>query len=201
MDVFPLPAPKPSAQAPIPRALLQHAGGDASMRLGDVSARLSDALDAAGYEHSLRPTQGGFAMLTRIERINSDGSPVAQGRFSVTMTTADQRPFTLGGYLRALFTANPGYYRVIAIVVSNHLVTSGNATPVASTLNGWVRSGAQRLPGSIAALPYGADYTTTAFIYEFSVSGADSTVKQLDPSPLLGREHLEKAGVWPALKR
>jgi hypothetical protein len=58
MDVFPLPAPKPSAQAPIPRALLQHAGGDAPMRLGDVSARLSDALDAAGYRALAAPDSG-----------------------------------------------------------------------------------------------------------------------------------------------
>lgn len=201
LDVFPIPAPKASAQAAIPNNLLVRTGR-ATPRLGDVAAKLSKALDAAGYyERSYRPAPGGFALLTRVERMNEDGTSVERDRFKVSMTSNDLRPFTLTGYLRALLTANPGYYRIIAFVVTDNLARQGSGTASAELLKGWVARGVYRLPAPVAAIPYDARYSCVAFIYQFKVTNAARSVTLLDPSPQLGRAHLEKAGVWAALSR
>lgn len=76
MPEFEWPPPRPSAQAVIPDSVLGMAGTDAS-RLGQVDANISETLDASGYyDRSNYAVPGGYAIATRMERINRDGTPI-----------------------------------------------------------------------------------------------------------------------------
>jgi hypothetical protein len=72
---FPWPPPRASASAVIPAAFLRPSGVE-SPTLGDIADEISKALDTGGYfERSFFGAPGGFAMVTRLERINRDGTP------------------------------------------------------------------------------------------------------------------------------
>lgn len=115
---FPWPPPAASADEVIPRATLEQ--GAIPKSLGDVEARLASALRANGYvERSYYAVPDGFALVTRLEQIGSDGtSKPPPGRWSLSSRSASD--FTLSDYVRALFTADPGYYRVIVFRFHRH---------------------------------------------------------------------------------
>jgi hypothetical protein len=55
-----------------------------------------------------------------------------------------------------------------------------------------------KLPPQLAGKRFGKDSTCTALIYEFASDG--SSVKRVTSS-LTGKQHLQKAGLLPALER
>ena len=74
---FPWPPPPPSATAEIRCEQLRLKTRLTSF--GDVDRRLSEALDANGYcERRYYAVPDGFALVTRIEQINDDGTPQRQ---------------------------------------------------------------------------------------------------------------------------
>lgn len=194
---FPWPPPQYSAFATIPRQLVAPA---AQPTLQSVAARLEQALDAAGYaERSFYWIPGGFALVSRMEQIRADATPMgAAQRWTVTMQKP--RVASLDEYVKALFNAPPGHYRVIVFVVTNREFTATGRQPSPREAGDWLAAGLLRLPAQIGREKYNAEYYTSALIYEF-VRDRDSqqaTVKT--PSDFLGRDHLEKAGVWRALQ-
>ncbi len=113
---------------------------------------------------------------------------------------AKPRVASLDEYVKALFNAPPGHYRVIVFVVTKLEFTATAQEPSAREAGDWLAAGLLRLPAQIGREQYTAEYYTSALIYEF-VRERDSqqaTVKT--PSDFLGRTHLEKAGVWRALE-
>ena len=63
----------------------------------------------------------------------------------------------------------------------------------------WLNSGALSLPRSLAERAYSSEYYTTALIYEFERGAQDQSVALKIPSDLLGKTHLERAGIWSKL--
>lgn len=196
---FPWPPPHASASAIIPSDLVEDHESDAT-NLGHVDQTLAHALDAAGYaEVSYFSVPNGFALVTRLERIECDGTPKEPGRWSPEIEHLGFSNFSLRDYLINLFTADPGLYRVIVFIVSPHPFSQSDIIVDRIDATDWLREGLNRLPTSISTLAYTEDFTTTALIYEFEQPESQEPLLKL-PSHLSGRTHLDKSGLMGILE-
>jgi hypothetical protein len=197
LPAFPWPPPRYSAFATIAR---EWVATGAEPTLGSAAARLERAFDAAGYgERSYYWVPGGFALVSRIEQIRDDATPLA-----VPARWAIDTPMVRAGFIdhiRALFNAPPGFYRVIVFAVTDQDFAAGERPPTSSEARTWVSSGSLRLPASVGARPYSAQHFTTALIYEFERRADRSDAAIRAPSNSPGQVHLEKTGLWQALAR
>ena len=113
---FPWPPPAASASYVLPDRLL-----DGYRTLGDVTEAILAALEQNGYvERSFFRTEpGGVALVTRLERINDDGSPSAE--YERWPAGAQRQDSTRGllDFLQGLFFVDPGHYRVIVFVLQD----------------------------------------------------------------------------------
>jgi len=198
---FPWPPPKPSAIAELTLGSLEKLAG-AGLDFGNVDARITIALFAGGYDDkSYFGVPNGFAIATRLERINSDGYPDNANRWLSELKPINITEFSLGKYFEALFSARKGHYRVFIFFVTSDLVVQ-SGTPVSqSEAKTWVVEGANKLPSAMKSIPYTKDYTCTVYIYEFIQSGIGEKANQNIPSEITGKEHLERAGLWDALEK
>jgi hypothetical protein len=194
LPAFEWPPPRYSAFVEIPRAWL--APGDAT--LGSVADRLERAFDAAGYaERSYFWIPGGFALASRIETIRDDAAP-AEGaeRWAVEM---DRPAQGFVDYIRALFDARPGLYRVIVFAATDRATSAGERAPSSSEARSWMYRGLMHLPASVGRLPYESEHHTMALIYEFEQPPDRSGARVRQPSSSPGRVHLQKSGLLQAL--
>ena len=179
----------------IPRAWV--APGDAT--LGSVANLLEQAFDSAGYaERSYFWIPGGFALASRIETIRADAAP-AEGaeRWAVEM---DRPAQGFVDFIRALFDARPGLYRVIVFAATDAPASAGERAPTSTEARSWMYRGLMQLPADIGRLPYGADHHTMALVYEFEQPPDRSGARVRQPSGSPGRVHLEKSGLLSALR-
>jgi hypothetical protein len=192
---FPWPPPQASASYVLPNRLL------ASFHtVGEVTAAIIGALEHSGYvERSFFQTKaGGVALVTRLERINDDGTSSAEperwpsgGQYSASREGLLQ-------FLQGLFYVDPGHCRVIVFVVQDMPFSQSSTNVTAEEARAWLTSGANVLPPDIAARPFGGANGghCTALIYEFA---SDGTKVRVVESHLTGKEHLEKAGLLATL--
>jgi len=195
VPAFPWPPPRASASAVIPAAFIP-SSGIADPTLGDVAEQIRAALDTGGYvERSYFAAPGGFAMVTRLERIDADGTPKHDERWSVEAQPLQS--FSLGAYLRALFTAPAGYYRIIVFVVSSQPFAQSAERVSRSDALAWLHEGLNQLPDSVGGAAYSERHAVTALIYQFEQPGRQEALLVLQGSPS-AREHLERAKLWDA---
>jgi hypothetical protein len=195
LPAFPWPPPRFSAQSAIANDWVAR-GPNAT--LSSVARRLELAFDAAGYaERSYYRIPGGFALVSRIEQIRPDATPVqSPARWAVGTRTPGAGFLD---YIRTLFNAPPGYYRVIAFIVTDQEFAASRQPATPDEARQWATGGYLRLPEPLGVRPYGEGHYTTALIYEFE-RRADAPEAQLRiPSDAPGRVHLEKSGLWSAL--
>lgn len=193
---FPWPPPRPSEQLRLPRGrVLAAIGGNPS--LYDVGQHLTAALDRTGYsEHSFYRAPKGFALISRLERIENDGRP-APGTFRYM--PPGQEPFSLTNYLSGLFVAPVGYYRLIVFVATDAPIVATGDRIDQREANDLLREGADRLPPDFRRMPFGPDHEITALIYEFQKTGQASRLQLLDQGRLGARVHLDQSGLYRAL--
>jgi hypothetical protein len=163
--------------------LLKHA--DYTLRAG---------LIAAGYDElSYYSVPDGFALISRLEKIETDGSPKPEpGRWS----QADKKSgFSLGEYLSILFTAPAGRYRIIVFIVTPKPFAATGAKVSKAVAEEWVRSGSNQLPASLGGLPYLDQYVCTALIYEFEKNDSKDSATALVPGNLTAAMHLKNTGL------
>lgn len=197
---FPWPPPQASATDTVPRTLLLAPGAQTAL-LGDVNHRLVAALESSGYVgKSYYAVPDGFALVTQLEQINADGTsrPVPD-RWAANVGTL--RSFSLSEYLKALFTANVGHYRIIVFVLTPHPFSQSDAKVTREQALSWIPKGANQLPSSIAEQAFTPDFACTALIYEFEELHAGAAATLVAPSNLSGRDHLSKSNVLSALGR
>ena len=189
---FPWPPPRESAFAVVPTTLLERAG--AVSTYGDAAQRLTSALDRAGYaESTYYAVPSGFVLATRMEQINDDASSKQPpDRWSLNIEPPQN--FSLSWYLRALFQAQKGRFRIIVFVVTDVSLTTTGERISRAEAEGWPRGGAKSLPPHLADVDYSPNHRTTALIYEFQQTSSTEPVIA-DPSGHQGRHHLTMAGI------
>lgn len=197
---FPWPPPAASAEDTIPRSFLLKTSGK-NVVLRDVDQRLVAALDACGYvDKSYYAVPDGFALVTQLEQINRDGTPKGPPeRWSAKVDPLST--FSLSDYIDALFTANPGRYRVIVFVITSRPFSQADAKVSKEETLSWLSKGLNQLPASIGNLPFIESYAATALVYEFDEPRAGEKAVLITPSNLTGRDHLTKAKIWPTLEK
>jgi len=195
---FPWPPPRASAGVVLPAGFLRRPV-DTVLRWGDVDHTLISALDSCGYfDRSYYAVPDGFAIVTRLEQMEADGtSKTPPDRWAL-----EYRPlatFSLSSYLRALFTANPGFYRIIVFVVTSQSFSESPTGVSREEAMEWLQSGLDRLPAELAGREFTDQYACTALIYQFEQPGSGEGARLDVPSDLPGRIHLERAKLWEAL--
>jgi hypothetical protein len=191
LPAFPWPPPKYSAFVEIPREWIAPRGSET---LAAVARRLESAFDEAGYgERSYFWIPGGFALASRIEEIREDASPLPPPRrWSVEMSRPPQGFFD---FVRALFDARPGLYRVIVFTATDESYTAAERSATPGEASAWMYKGLMQLPDSVGTRAYGNGHHTMALIYEFERRPDDPEARVKQPSNSPGRVHLEKAGL------
>ena len=196
---FPWPPPHPSAYSRIPSPLLPNPNNKNYLK--NVAQKLEAAFDQAGYSQKrYYQIPDGFALVSQLEQFNSDGtSKTPPDRWAT-----DFRPpeiFSLASYLKALFTANPGRYRIIAFIVTSQPFEESKETVTREEAMAWLDHGMIVLPKSISEQPYTDQHYCTAYIYEFEQPGREKEPLFKPLSNLTGKDHLEKSKLWAALKK
>ncbi|MGH6802751.1 MAG: hypothetical protein ACREC3_05205 [Methyloceanibacter sp.] len=191
---FPWPPPEASASYVLPDRLFE-----SYRTLGDVTGAILGALEQNGYvERSFfRTPPGGVALVTRLERINDDGSPSAENERWAAAAQPLESTRSLLDLLHGLFFVDPGHYRVIVFVLQDLPFSQSAETITAQQAHTWLASGANILAPEIAALPFTGGHVTV-LIYEFA---SDGTKVQVITSQLTGKQHLERAGLLAILDK
>ncbi|WP_454278923.1 hypothetical protein [Sphingomonas sp. Marseille-Q8236] len=189
MPNFPWPPPAPSARATISAARFGRV-----QTLGEAADRLSSALERSGYtEIGYYAAPGGFALVTRIERMRDDGRPWSQvGRFDIESQASLPDPFTLSDYLTALLRAPPGRYRLIAFIVSDHITPSNGPSIGFNDVDRILENGSDRLDNQTKSQAFTPNHKVIALIYEF-VRRRGEAATQAKPSRLEASQHLRGA--------
>lgn len=167
--------------------------------MGDVADRLDRAFQQAGYgEKTWYAVPGGFALASRLEQFNPDGTSKNEpDRWSAKIKAP--KIFDLRDVMRALFTAQEGRYRIIVFIVTTQPFSAADKTISAEEAGEWVRKGAFNLPEAIREVNYTPKHFCEALIYEFDQPSRDNPAVFKAPSELQGETHLRKAKIWSAL--
>src|SRR5262249_35357437 len=162
------------------------------------------SLEAAGYvERSFFGAEnGGIVLVTRLERINEDGTSTKGSR---RWPSEQIHPrMTAGGvteFLSGLFYAEPGYYRGIVFVIGGTPFTqSQRRVPEVEALE-WLSTGANRLPPELASIIYNPEEGCTALVYEFRSADISMLANTIIPGRFTGDQHLDKAGLVALVRR
>lgn len=192
---FPWPPPRPTSKTRIDRQWLVEPGGT----LGEAADRLDRALAEARYETpAYYAIPGGFAMATRMEQIEPDGTPVDEAlRWSTEVPP--RRIESLGDYLRALLSAPEGHYRVIVFTFTDRPVATSSAEVSEADAQAWGSDGADRLPESIARQDFSRQHRCLVLVYEFQKRADSEPTPHPDGSPPAS-VHLQRSGITAALQ-
>ena len=200
MNDFSWPPPEPSTKVTIPRALFLAGVDTEDQTIGAVGARLEAALVEAGYvEFGYQAIDcSGFAMVTRLERIDENGRPLEGAeRFAPPEARSS---WSLGSYLQRLFYAPPGYYRQIVFAATDQPYERDNLAPAPTReeLDEMMADAdTEQLPDAMVERPFSSAHRLHALIYEFEKGQADEDVRQI--TRLGGAAHMQAAGIYDGL--
>lgn len=164
-----------------------------------MADNIERALLGGGLEFSVYAIgDDGFAYVTPVERIRSDGSPLPPPRRFPPDVVADNGRDGLLDFIASRFRMRPGYYRIMAVVVTNRPLEVAGDFPIFSSSLALVRGGMVTLPNilrdkSVRGLQF------AVLVYEYSRLGTQSGIVTRRTAPLVSaRTHLVRAGVWSA---
>ncbi len=195
---FPWPPPRATVTLRLPDSLVAIPGQDS---LGTVFDRLRMALKRVdvGWWSVYAIGPNGFAVVTRMEAIDADGRPKpGAARWSGLSAQETPRFSGIGDYLKALFSARPGFYRVIVFAVTDR--------PSGQTADGHglrpreaeilVAGGSDQLPAAMRAIPLETDGRCIALIYEFERPSESDSARFVPRAEIGALQHLMLAGLW-----
>lgn len=201
IPAFLWPPPEASASMKIPSQFLIDSNAPATT-LAQVAQRLESAFAQTGYvERSYYSVPGGFALVSRLEQFNPDGSSkTPPERWAAEITPP--KVFSLSSYMKALFLPQEGHFRIIIFLVTSapfaqqpeNVVTQEEAQE-------WLSGGTQMLPPSLGNSTYSDRHYCVALVYEFEQSSRNHTPEFRRLSRLPGFEHLKKSRLWETLEK
>jgi hypothetical protein len=169
--------------------------------LGEVDKLIRNALDSTGYPapHYFG-VPNGFALITQLEQIDDNAVPLDGVARRWSTNISEMKAFTLTEYLKALITAQPGYYRVIAFIVSSQPFSTTDDRAKFSTIQNWVNKGISSLPKKIKSQKYSDEHQTTVLVYEFLKRKTTDEPSTSIPCRHIAKVHLEKTKILSYLK-
>jgi hypothetical protein len=191
-------APRSSADHVITAEVIKACNRE-NIQLKHIDSVLVQAMGKCGYsERSYYCVPGGFALATRMERIDENAYPVSEmQRFNI-----ENRPmidFSFEGLIKALFTANPGYFRTIVFIVTDSVYLEKDTTVTKQEVLAWVKDGGKTLPTQIGQLSFTNSTYVVALVYEFIKNRSNDTAVLTMPSKHQGLIHLKNAGLLAQL--
>lgn len=191
---LPWPPPQASARVRLP-PIIDSPGG----RLSEIAAALESAFYSAGYgDFSYLAVPSGFAMVSQLEQIHPDGTPLPlPDRWSARVRPF--RQFSLENYLRALFRATPGHFRILVFIVTPVPFSQSDQAVDAREAEAWLAIGLDALPSEIGNLPITDETKTSVLVYEFVKPTRDDDPKFQSPGLLPAVDHLRRARLWESL--
>lgn len=198
--IFPWAAVPHSARHEFPAWLLRPSRFHPA-DLAEVDAGLSRALLEAGYlDKTYLAVAGGFALVTRLEHTRDDGTPLpGPQRWA---GGAEPVPgFDPGRYSRALDDADPGRYRVLALVVARRTAANPWAWMTDTELTPWRQDPGNRLPAALARSRVTGDHRVWVLVFEFEKATPHEPARLRVPGRLTALEHLEAASLLGYLTR
>ncbi len=196
MPYFPWPPPSCNAKFELPETSL--AG---QKTLGDVERKIRMALDAKGYaQRSYFSVPNGFALVTQLEQYNGEDGSVRNDRTRWLDYPQKDNFDGVMDYLKSIVMPQKGYFRLFVFVVTNHAFGGSTQRVSKEQATAWLNQGFNKLPRSLAAAPFSAEYDVTALVYEFVVPESNRKPEQKCPSPLFdAKTHLQKTGIAAGL--
>ena len=137
----------------------------------------------AGYgEHRyFRIGNNGFALVTRVERLASNGAPDQHYRWRPPDAT---EPFSLFKFILGLVWPEPGYYRLIVFIATPEMFSNTGREVTSQDASRKLSLGVAVLPRSLSDQPFTNDHHCFALIYEFEKAKPESVPVLLDPQPI-----------------
>lgn len=170
--------------------------------LRDVDAKLCRALEAVGYyEKGYFYVKDGFALVTRMEQMRGDGFSLSEANRWNSKPVREEE-FSITGYLKAIFTSQPGFFRVFVFIATDEIFVPDKNRKVGSTeISAWSGEGANRLPAAIGNIPFSVQNShVEAFVYEIEVKDGGSAV-YVKKSKIGGKANLENAKILANLAK
>jgi len=168
--------------------------------LQNVAEHLGDALRNAGYwgkcsYYWLEDRHGpGFAIVTHIEHIQPDGKPVLDQRWGFDLPRYG--PLTLGSLLGALMHADPGRYRLLALVVCKEPLVE-KETPMTTHQVQELSAGPKWLADSpLKTVVPTEDFHLIAYVYEFERKSRSDDPALMVSSNLTAEQHLRSTALY-----
>jgi len=151
---------------------------------------LNRALGATGYEN-LRyfKFSEGYAVVTGMEQIRTSGEPLP-GRDRWPRDAKFVSEFSISSYLKSLFMARKGFFRLIVFVVTADAMPTMSYSVTRSGALGWLKTGWTRLPPDTAKKSYSELHSTSALIYEFAITENTTGPVFSEPSLISAEQHL-----------
>ena len=159
---IPWPPPQPSSMGEI------SANFRLSESFGYIDAQIRSKLAARGYSQLLYfRIPGGFGIVTHLERLDSLGKPITQGRWSKTKLPVRGGFFD---YIRNLFSGDDGHFRLFAFMVTDQDFQPQSNFATEENLNTWSSLGRPYMSRSLAAIAPSKNTRVWLMTYEFVCS-------------------------------
>jgi len=167
--------------------------------LGDATDTIVSALERTGYVERtfFRTKPRGVALVTRLERIEPDGTPAQPERWSLSNAKYDSVS-DIATFLRGLFFVEEGHYRLIVFILQKDSFIPSGQEMVEKDARNLIKRGANVLPAEAAQNSYDGSHCTV-MVYEFTSEGMAAPAQFVKQSPLTAKDHLYKAGLLSLL--
>jgi hypothetical protein len=173
--------------------------------LQNVAEHLGVALRNAGYwgkcsYYWLDPRHGpGFAIVTHVEHIQPDGKPVLDQRWGFDLPRYGQ--LTLASMLKALINADPGRYRLLALVVCKEPLVE-KETPMTTDQVQELSAGPKWLADSpLKVVIPTEDFHLIAYVYEFERKSRSDDPALMVSSNLTAEQHLRSTALYDDIEK
>jgi hypothetical protein len=199
--LFPTPVPTPTLHVPL--SGYENWRNKSSLEVVDNHFRAQ--LNRAGYkERSYYRLENGFALVVRLEQIDSTGLPRREPdrwRFAISNSKGD---FSLLDYFNSLRFARRGYFRVLVLTVTTQDIRFSPNKISREEMAAWVKNGRDSLPEHVKKITLTDAHRLEALIYEFKVDDVGEEPKLLptaDATPPTINQHLQWQNLWDRLNR
>lgn len=163
-----------------------------NLSLYDAGQKLKRSFEDAGYlEYSYFAAPGGFVLVTRIEKISAKGDQLpGTERYRLP---SQRSSGSLTSFVRGLFLdAPPGFYRYIAVVVSDEPYQTSRKTLSSIEAGKRLTGGSNNLSAAYKKVAFTSDHNVDALIYEFTKNTRTGKVSMIAPGRLAPKIHLAK---------